>query len=80
MTLTAFDPAASAAETHLEALEAKIHKTLEKLAQARDENARLRQLLAEREQQIQLAQRERQDVRGRVEKLLKQVDAMTRDE
>ena len=92
MTLTApavpsspaFDSAASAAESQLEALETKIHRALEKLTQARDENARLKQVLDERDQQLAALQREtlseRTDVRTRVEKLLKQVDAMTRDE
>jgi predicted nucleic acid-binding Zn-ribbon protein len=70
MTLTA--PAGSAAETQMEALEAKIHLALEKLAKAREENARLKQELAEHE-------RGRQEVRMRMERLLKQFDAVTRE-
>jgi len=64
MTLTA--AAGSAAETQMEALEAKVHLALE-------ENARLKQELAEHD-------RERQEVRTRMERLLKQFDALTREE
>lgn len=71
MSLTS--TADSAAESQLEILESKIHRTLELLTQARAENSRLKQELAERD-------KERQDVRHRVERLLKQVDALTKDD
>jgi hypothetical protein len=60
-------------ETQMEALEAKIHLALEKLAKAREENARLKQELAE-------YQRERGEVGSRMERLLKQFDALTKEE
>ena len=78
MTLTA--PAASAAESQFEALENKIHRTLELLSAARAENARLKKDLADRDRQLSEVQHERQDVRQRVERLLKQVDSLTKEE
>jgi uncharacterized coiled-coil DUF342 family protein len=72
------------------ALEEKVYKTIELLKSAREGKAiaerdvsRLREQLEEREeevdmmrQQIVALRREREDVRGRVEKMLKQIDAM----
>jgi hypothetical protein len=78
MTLTA--PAASAAELQLEALESKVHRALEMLSQARAENARLREELSARDRQSGTLERERQEVRQRVERLVKQVDALIKDE
>lgn len=78
--MTLSPPAASAAESQLEALESKIHRTLEMLSAARAENARLKLEIADRDRQLNEVQRERQDVRQRVERLLKQVDALTKDE
>ena len=78
MSLTT--PAASAAESQLEVLESKIHRTLESLAAARAENARLKQELADRDRHLHDLQRERQDVRQRVERLMKQVDALAKEE
>ena len=79
-TVTITATAGSAAELQLEALEAKIHKALEKLTHAREENARLKQELAERDRLLAESQRERQEVRHRLERMLKQVDALTKDE
>jgi DNA repair exonuclease SbcCD ATPase subunit len=78
MTLTA--PAASAAELQLETLESKVHRALEMLAQARAENARLREELAARDRQSSTAEQERQEVRQRVERLVKQVDALIKED
>ena len=78
MTLTA--PAASAAESQLEALEKKIHRALESLSAARAENVRLKQELAERDRRLAAGEREREDVRQRVERLVKQVDSLAKEE
>lgn len=72
------------------ALEEKVFKTIELLKSAREAKniaerdvSRLREQLEEREeeietmrQQIVTLRREREEVRGRVEKMLKQIDAL----
>jgi len=74
-------------------LEEKIYKTIELLKSARDAKAiaerdamRLREQLEEREEEVETLKgqlvglrREREDVRGRVEKIIKQIDALTTD-
>ena len=79
----------SADEFH--ALEEKVYKTIELLKSAREAKAiaerdvsRLREQLEDREeevdtmrQQIVSLRREREEVRGRVEKMLKHIDAMS---
>jgi hypothetical protein len=79
----------SADEFH--ALEEKVYKTIELLKSAREAKAiaerdvtRLREQLEDREeevdtmrQQIVSLRREREEVRGRVEKMLKQIDALS---
>jgi chromosome segregation ATPase len=62
-------PPENAAETQLETLESKVLRALALLTEARQENARLRKELAE-------AERERGEVRRRVEHLLKQIDSL----
>ena len=71
-------------------LEEKVYKTIELLKAAREAKniaerdvSRLREQLEEREeevetmrQQIVTLRREREEVRGRVEKMLKQIDAL----
>ena len=73
------------------ALEEKIYKTIELLKSAREAKAiaerdatRFREQLEEREEQIEVLKgqvvslrREREEVRGRVEKILKQIDSIT---
>jgi len=73
------------------ALEEKIYKTIELLKSAREakafaerDAARFREQLEEREEQIEVLKgqvvalrREREDVRGRVEKILKQIDSIS---
>jgi hypothetical protein len=75
------------------ALEEKIYKTIELLKSAREakavaerDAARVREQLEEREEQIEVLKgqvvalrREREEVRGRVEKILKQIDSITAD-
>ena len=75
------------------ALEEKIYKTIELLKSAREakavaerDAARFREQLEEREEQIEMLKgqvvalrREREEVRGRVEKIVKQIDSMTAD-
>jgi chromosome segregation ATPase len=75
------------------ALEEKIYKTIEMLKSAREakavaerDAARVREQLEEREEQIEVLKgqvvalrREREEVRGRVEKILKQIDSITAD-
>ena len=72
------------------ALEEKIYKTIELLKSAREakaiaerDAARFREQLEEREEQIETLKgqvvtlrREREEVRGRVEKMLKQIDSL----
>ena len=75
------------------ALEEKIYKTIELLKSAREakaiaerDAARFREQLEEREEQIEMLKgqvvalrREREEVRGRVERILKQIDSITAD-
>lgn len=72
------------------ALEEKIYKTIELLKSAREAKAiaerdavRFREQLEEREEQIEMLKgqvvtlrKEREEVRGRVEKILKQIDSL----
>jgi chromosome segregation ATPase len=73
-----------------QALEQKIYRTLEQLKAARDakgaaerDAARLREQLEEREEEFELLRkeliglrREREEVRGRVEKMLKHIESL----
>lgn len=77
-------PTSSEAETQLELLEEKIQRALELLAQARKareaaerEAARLRAELADKTRQWNESERERSEVRRRIERLLKQIDTLT---
>jgi len=86
--LPELEPAVSSDEFH--ALEEKVYKTIELLRSARESKAiaerdlsRLREQLEDREEeaetmrmQIVALRREREEVRSRVEKMLKQLDAM----
>ena len=76
------------------ALEEKIYRTIELLKQARQAKdlaertaARLREQLDSRDEQTQslraevvTLRRERQEIRTRVEKMLKQIDSLTQEE
>jgi hypothetical protein len=82
----------SADEFH--ALEEKVYRTIELLKTAREgkaaaerDAARLRQQLEDREEEVETIRtqivglrKEREDVRGRVEKMLKQIDLLTESE
>ena len=82
----------SADEFH--ALEEKVYRTIEMLKTAREgkaaaerDAARLRQQLEDREEEVETIRtqivglrKEREDVRGRVEKMLKQIDLLTETE
>jgi len=82
----------SADEFH--ALEEKVYRTIELLKTAREGKAsaerdasRLRQQLEEREEEVETIRsqivalrKEREDVRGRLEKMLKQIDLLTESE
>ncbi len=82
----------SADEFH--ALEEKVYRTIELLKTAREgkaaaerDAARLRQQLEDREEEVETVRtqivglrKEREDVRGRVEKMLKQIDLLTESE
>ena len=82
----------SADEFH--ALEEKVYRTVELLKTAREgkaaaerDAARLRQQLEDREEEVETIRnqivglrKEREDVRGRVEKMLKQIDLLTEAE
>jgi chromosome segregation ATPase len=82
----------SADEFH--ALEEKVYRTIELLKTAREgkaaaerDAARLRQQLEDREEEVETTRtqivglrKEREDVRGRVEKMLKQIDLLTESE
>lgn len=82
----------SADEFH--ALEEKVYRTIELLKTAREgkaaaerDAARLRQQLEDREEEVETIRtqivglrKEREDVRGRVEKMLKQIDLLTETE
>ena len=76
------------------ALEEKVFRTIELLKSARDakaaaerDTARLRQQLEDREEQFEslrsevvTLRKEREEVRTRIEKMLKQIDALTADD
>ncbi|HTC94356.1 MAG TPA: hypothetical protein VK699_13025 [Terriglobales bacterium] len=76
------------------ALEEKIYRTIELLKQAREGQAaaerdarRLREQISGRDEETEslrrdvvALRREREEVRGRVEKMLKQIDALTADD
>ncbi len=76
------------------ALEEKVFRTIELLKSARDakaaaerDTARLRQQLEDREEQFESLRsevvslrKEREEVRTRIEKMLKQIDALTADD
>jgi uncharacterized coiled-coil DUF342 family protein len=76
------------------ALEEKIYRTIELLKQAREGQAaaerearRLREQISGRDEETEslrrdvvALRRERDEVRGRVEKMLKQIDALTADD
>ncbi len=78
-------------DNDFQSLEEKIYRTIELLKSAREgkaaaerDNARLREQLENREEELELARtelialrKEREEVRGRVEKLLKQIDTLT---
>jgi len=86
--LPELESAVSSDEFH--ALEEKVYKTIELLKSAREARAiaerdviRLREQLEEREEEVETMReqmvglrREREDVRSRVERMLKQLDAM----
>ena len=86
--LPELESAVSADEFH--ALEEKVYKTIELLKSAREAKAiaerdvtRLREQLEDREEEVETLReqmvglrRDREDVRGRVEKMLKQLDTM----
>lgn len=75
------------AEAQLEALESKVRRALDVLAQTRKsreasqvndrENARLREQLGEQSRQSTEAERARAEVRRRLERLVKQIDVLT---
>lgn len=83
-----------AATDDFQALEQKIYRTIELLKTAREAKAnaertvaRLRENLAERDAQLEsmrsemvALRRDREEVRTRVEKMLKQIDALTTGE
>lgn len=87
--LAEFEAVVSVDEFH--ALEEKVYKTIELLKSAREAKAiaerdvsRLREQLEEREEEVETMReqmiglrREREEVRGRVEKMLKQIDTLT---
>jgi chromosome segregation ATPase len=76
------------------ALEEKVYRTIELLKSAREakaaaerDAARLRAQLEEREEQSETLRsenialrKEREEVRGRIEKMLKQIEALTNDD
>ena len=90
--LPELDSAVSSDE--FQALEEKVYKTIELLKSAREARAmaerdvvRLREQLEEREEEVETIRnqmvglrKEREDVRGRVEKMLKQIDMLTESE
>ncbi len=89
---SAFAPEISADEFH--SLEEKIYKTIELLKSAREakaaaerDTARMREQLELREEEIDTMKgeviamrKEREEVRTRVEKMLKQIDELTAEE
>jgi len=88
---TAPEVESSISTDDFQALEEKIYRTIELLKQAREGQAvaerearRLREQVSGRDQETEslrrevvALRREREEVRGRVEKMLKQIDALT---
>jgi septation ring formation regulator EzrA len=84
------EPEVEKAGEDFPALEEKIYKAIELLKSAREGKAaaerdasRLREQLEQREEEVEVLRgevlslrKEREDVRGRVEKMLKQIDAL----
>lgn len=91
-TKAAVSPEISADDFH--ALEEKVYRTIELLKNAREAKQaaerdanRMRAQLEEREEQVEslraevvTLRKEREEVRSRVEKMLKQIDALTPDD
>ena len=87
-------PEASISADDFHALEEKVYRTIELLKNAREaksaaerDASRMRQQLEDREEetdtlrsQMITLRKEREEIRGRVEKLLKQIDLLTADE
>ncbi len=87
-------PLLAANDNDFQSLEEKVYRTIELLKSAREakaaaerDNARLREQLETREEELDGARnelitlrKEREEVRGRVEKLLKQIDTLTSEE
>jgi len=94
MPLKAVEEMPASATDDFHALEEKIYRTIELLKEAREAKAaaertaaRLREQLEGRDSQgeslraeVVALRREREEVRTRVEKMLKQIDALTREE
>ena len=94
MPLKAVEEMPAVATDDFHALEEKIYRTIELLKEAREAKAaaertaaRLREQLEGRDGQseslraeVVALRREREEVRTRVEKMLKQIDALTREE
>ena len=94
MPLKAVEEMPASATDDFHALEEKIYRTIELLKEAREAKAaaertaaRLREQLEGRDGQTEslraevvALRREREEVRTRVEKMLKQIDALTREE
>lgn len=88
------EPVASIRAGDFESLEQKVYRAIESLKAARAAKdaaerdvARVRQQMADRADELGslrhemvVLRREREEVRGRVEKLLKQIEALTADE
>ena len=87
-------PEASISADDFHALEDKVYRTIELLKNAREAKAaaerdasRMRQQLEDREEETEtlrsqmiVLRKEREEIRGRVEKLLKQIELLTADE
>jgi predicted nucleic acid-binding Zn-ribbon protein len=94
MTAHAVETANLPSTADFQSLEEKVLRTIELLKAARDGKAtaerdasRLRELLTEREEELDRLQkdmvtlrREREEVRTRVEKMLSQIDSLTAEE
>jgi chromosome segregation ATPase len=86
--------AADVSASDFQALEEKVYRTIELLKAAREaktaverDAARLREQMEAREEEVETLRnenvslrREREEVRGRVEKMLRQIDAITASE
>lgn len=94
MPAHAVEEVVSASTADFKSLEEKILRTIELLKSARDaravaerDAARLREQLDEREEEVETMRqelvglrREREEVRGRVEKMLEQIEALAGEE